>query len=271
MRKKKDNSEIEPKEKKSRAEYQCPKQLKKFIEDVSQIVSHTVLPKYKTIYKKHPYNPPSNMLPEERQALLNKNYEEIFNECFEPFSEEFKQNHLQNVFSDNEKEMLGKHPNLDRNELLWLIYDMTISRNYIYYQNIHYILRKIAVFFSHLRKNDYQSVTDSELKTINGETVALPAIRVQIVRNGTKGNAQREVSEAFIGVHLDRIRACEICGRIFWAKYKNSETCSTLCLNALRQRRHRKTNKEAINEKRRANYRRNKKLKQLRGKNNDTT
>jgi len=52
----------------------------------------------------------------------------------------------------------------------------------------------------------------------------------------------------------ERIRSCEICLYVFWASYKNSLTCSESCRNALRQRKHRAKNKDAINAKRRENY-----------------
>lgn len=68
----------------------------------------------------------------------------------------------------------------------------------------------------------------------------------------------------------DRLRMCEICAKVFWAKYKNSVTCSKPCLNALRQRKHRQKNKEAINTKRREYYRQNKKLKAIKEKKNGT-
>lgn len=61
-------------------------------------------------------------------------------------------------------------------------------------------------------------------------------------------------------VEYRRIRQCLICEHIFWAKRKDSETCSKNCFNALRQRRHRERNKEAINVKRRENYNYKKKI-----------
>lgn len=60
--------------------------------------------------------------------------------------------------------------------------------------------------------------------------------------------------EGVKGIDADRLRICEICNEIFWAKRKDSETCSKSCFNALRQRRHRERNKDEINAKRRENY-----------------
>ena len=60
--------------------------------------------------------------------------------------------------------------------------------------------------------------------------------------------------KALEGLDVDRLRICEICGKIFWAVNKNSETCSKTCLNALRQRRYRAKNKESINAKRQKIY-----------------
>lgn len=76
--------------------------------------------------------------------------------------------------------------------------------------------------------------------------------------------------DALNGIEADRLRICTICNKIFWAKNKNSETCSKTCLNALRQRRHREKNKEEINLKRRENYRLKKKLRQIKENKNGT-
>jgi hypothetical protein len=134
---------------------------------------------------------------------------------------------------------------------------------YVQYCENRKDLRSIARFFSHLRSNDYQFASEDKLITTEGEEITLPIFGVRLSREGTIGKVTNQVFQSYIGVDLDRVRACEICNRIFWAKNKKSETCSKPCLNALRQRRHRKTNKEAINKKRRDNYRRNKQLKQL--------
>jgi hypothetical protein len=45
------------------------------------------------------------------------------------------------------------------------------------------------------------------------------------------------LSAALDGVIGERVRSCEICDRIFWARRKESETCSPPCANNLRVRR----------------------------------
>ncbi|HEV2882846.1 MAG TPA: hypothetical protein VGX24_16340 [Pyrinomonadaceae bacterium] len=68
--------------------------------------------------------------------------------------------------------------------------------------------------------------------------------------------------EAIKGIDPDRLRICEVCSHIFWAKRKDAETCSPNCLNVLRQRRFRQQNKEQVNARRRENYAHKKKLKE---------
>ncbi len=50
--------------------------------------------------------------------------------------------------------------------------------------------------------------------------------------------------DAVDGIAADRLRICEICQRVFWAKRQDSKTCSPLCLNTLNVRRHRKLTDE---------------------------
>jgi predicted nucleic acid-binding Zn ribbon protein len=68
--------------------------------------------------------------------------------------------------------------------------------------------------------------------------------------------------EVIRGIEADRLRLCEVCDHIFWAKRKDAETCSPNCLNVLRQRRFRQQNKEQVNARRRENYAHKKKLKE---------
>lgn len=94
-------------------------------------------------------------------------------------------------------------------------------------------------------------------------------LRAIVVRNAV-GKLQEIGLAALIGKFDDsRLRICEICQRIYWAKRENSKTCSPQCLNKLNVRRHRALTDEEKAEKkaqREANSRRNKKLKEIRSK-----
>lgn len=91
------------------------------------------------------------------------------------------------------------------------------------------------------------------------EMIAVPFIsednKVEIESNTAFFNAIK-------GIEADRLRICEVCSRIFWAKRRDAETCSPNCLNVLRQRRFRLQNKEKVNARRRENYAYKKKLKE---------
>lgn len=55
-------------------------------------------------------------------------------------------------------------------------------------------------------------------------------------------------------IQANRIRLCETCSKIFWAKREESRACSPKCAVAFRQKRWRETNKEEYNQNRRLNY-----------------
>lgn len=264
MRKKKDNSELEPKKKKSRAKYKCPDALGRFIGWDNAIPPNTELvgdwrEKFNEYYEKHKRNIASS----DARALAC--YRDTFDECLRHFSEEAKALLKEYYFSEF---VQPEFPEQNKEQLEIKILATVLDSWYPYYCQRRKDLRDIAKFFLHLRNKDCLAATDEEIKTKNGETIRLPVFKIFLSREGTTGKAITPEYQAYIGADLDRIRACEICERIFWANYKNSYTCSQTCLNALRQRRHRKTNKEAINEKRRANYDRNKKLKEIKEKKN---
>lgn len=70
---------------------------------------------------------------------------------------------------------------------------------------------------------------------------------------------------------FERIKSCGFCSRIFWAKRTDAEVCSKECSDKLSKKKYQARNKETLNEKRRANYNQNKKLKQMRSKKNNGT
>lgn len=97
--------------------------------------------------------------------------------------------------------------------------------------------------------------------------ITIPATSFVIKNNkftwGTESPLEKVITE---GIEKDRLRICEICGRIFWAKRTESETCSPECANNLRVRLSRSLSDEQKaerNAERKANRLQNKKLKEL--------
>ncbi|HRH40367.1 MAG TPA: hypothetical protein PKY82_01895 [Pyrinomonadaceae bacterium] len=75
--------------------------------------------------------------------------------------------------------------------------------------------------------------------------------------------------EILHNIPLSRIRCCEICKNIFWAKRSESATCSTPCLFTWRQRQYRQANRDEINKRRRENRFYKKKLATKKGEKNN--
>jgi hypothetical protein len=67
---------------------------------------------------------------------------------------------------------------------------------------------------------------------------------------------------AIVGTkHLDRLRSCVICQKVFWAQRIEALTCSQKCSNAFHQRKRREKDRDEINAKRRETYVSKKQLK----------
>ncbi len=240
MAKKKENTEQS--EKKSRAKYNCPDELEKLIDLVNLLppepdieeMSKRIADLAAEVYGRNPDGKPREIstLQARFKALITNT--ELFNYLVDEF--------------------------------FGLINMESAPKNFSYLVQSKKILQYIAQ--TNQQKNEDEDF--AFYRTVSGINFVVSFYR-------EKNNAVRPSMPSLAEILQDpeipqtRIRLCEICSRIFWASYKNSFTCSKPCLNALRQRRHRKTNKEAINEKRRANYRQNKKLKEIKEKKNNGT
>lgn len=252
MRKKKSDSEIEPKEKKSRAKFDCLPELKEVLYTVNSVPPGIIMPTATEVVDKF-----------EKEYFLKYNVSrksdlddstvvamwfDILDECFKDFLDE---NQKKRIFESWFERTQASLSELKKSEvaLFWSVFktyefirktrdDVKAVINYVRMLN-----EKSPVLY--LYKSDLHTPLSFTQK--NGETRAnLPAFSKIIER-----------------IDLERLRFCEICSRVFWANYKNSFTCSPTCLNTLRQRRHRKKNADEINKTRRENYARNKKLKEL--------
>ncbi len=265
MRKKKINKKFEPKQNKSRAKYKLPIETGNLIDYVNDVPSNVPLSSSRAIELGNPFAPAPDLTSDERETQFVANSRELFEECFFAFSEKYKNE----LLAEKKEHLLKTNPGNSERRIYHRVIAMALRR----YDDIvakREILIDIANYFAALRKGGYFSESDDAIQTGDGKYLKLPGIYVPLSRSGTIGKVDTGLAAAFHDVDLDRIRICEICSHFFWAAYKNSFTCSEPCLNALRQRRHREKNKEAINEKRRANYDRNKKLKQLKERKNGT-
>ncbi len=113
-----------------------------------------------------------------------------------------------------------------------------------------YRLRKDLIdfvdYFTNWRKHGYVSIGSGGLFGLDGRAVGLPNAQAAFIKKDAKDGWRVTVeptglSAALDGIIGDRLRSCEICSKIFWARRKESETCSGKCSNKLRVRRHRET------------------------------
>lgn len=72
--------------------------------------------------------------------------------------------------------------------------------------------------------------------------------------------------EMFEGIDLRRFKFCPVCAEIFWAFRSDKKACDK-CSNLYRQKVFQSKNKDEINEKRKAAYQQNKKVKEMKKKN----
>ena len=107
---------------------------------------------------------------------------------------------------------------------------------------------------------------------LNNELMIMTA--VDLIKIGGKVKANLTGFASVIGkFEAERLRVCEICNRLFWAKRRESKTCSAKCYNNYRQRLYRHlTDEEKVERKNRRNANRkvNNKLKKIREKKNGT-
>ena len=237
------NKELSNKGKELSTKRKCPEGLGKLIFDVSSIPEKIALRDYNEIWREYDSYPPDDLTKEETYSFILEEQKQIFNECFVSFSEQFKENFLRQC----EAAVVEKYPNYDKLNLKIASLYLAIDDYQILYR-LNTDLRSIARFFSHLRKGSYRSASESELITNDGESIRLPTFEVQLKRDGTIGKVHKGLSEAVIGVDLDRIRTCEICSRIFWAKRTESSTCSPQHYETLKKRRARSLTDEEKEE-----------------------
>lgn len=153
-------------------------------------------------------------------------------------------------------------PNDVLNEL-WKQTNETVER-YQNFKRLHDKFRRAVGFAKNLseQRQDFAGFRPAPLL---GET------QFEIDANGFVRVQPDNFSQAMMqDVNLHRIRACEVCGRVFWAERNDAQACSPNHADRRRKRLSRQNNKarreidkNAINERQRENRARNKRLKAL--------
>jgi predicted nucleic acid-binding Zn ribbon protein len=246
MREKKIDKEIEPQEKKSRAKFERPVKIGALIDIYNYARTHAPLKSQKELEK------------EAQEAT--KQYDDKWSTERKVMTARFLNNAV--------IEQAENYPKLKECISNQALFGWHNTKQNIYFQFLCFrekFNQLLENAYSYRRTGtDYPTFLDSDKTFVFGFS---DDGKYQV--KSSSGIADI-FAEALPGVDADRIRRCAICLKIFWAKNKNSETCSEPCRNALRQRRHREKNKEEVNAKRREYYRQNKKLKEIREKKNGT-
>jgi hypothetical protein len=228
MRKKKSNKEGERKEKQSRAKYRCPNKLEDLIYQVNLI--------------------PPDFQMQSLQFLTERGLTktDALRDCLKYTPPKFKK-HLE--FISGFDKVSSETDERTRN-----FYLQKMADEYFEYfemrDSMLTLLGRLEIEREH--PNDFF------------DWIGCPLPLRTLVYRDVNGKLQKTGLGTLIGEFDDsRLRRCAICKCVFWAKYKNSFTCSDRCLNALRQRRSRKKNKETINAKRQERYQQRKQEKEL--------
>lgn len=230
------------KEKTSRAKYKCSPELAELLATVNAVPPGVVLPSYRDAKDKFEseYFLEHNVRYEnmDESSRLHMMFE-VFDYCFKDF---FDQDYKKQVF---EYWFSRLKETLSQSEKTYLALFYSLIETYEYVRETRRDVNHIIRYVSELNnKSPILHLYDTNLHTPlafsqqNGETRAKLLGFAKVIES----------------IDLERLRACKTCGRVFWAKRKDSETCQTVCFNALRQRRHREQNKEAINARRKENY-----------------
>jgi hypothetical protein len=262
---KKKKKKVLPRETKSRAQYKCPERVEYWLAVMKEFV------------------PPSFELPEWKNYNSEKRLEYLREKKITWFQDENEENDLEfKTIQTFIQTQIG-----ELKTLLWavtwkylqaepVIADVPLKehilankktiREYtkfaIYYCEqvllTMFIIRHLAKHFEEVRKGNIPKETSTGFH--------IPVMVNITPQNKVSISAASEFLEAINKTDADRLRICEICQRVFWAKREDSKTCSPRCLSALNTRNSRKLTAEEKAEKkaqREANRERNKKLKQL--------
>jgi len=237
-------------EKKSRAKHKCPDELDELIKEFDlfppnfQMKSFTfVLLEQRDLLREQTGD--SQAIPSIREAL---------NVCLEGTPEEFRK-HLESVGAKVAKSFPRSKQHME------LVYNVNAMANE--YCRIYDARMAMWMLVDRLERKRKGEITPEHW-------LAYPLTLSSTILCGEDGNLKSINLLGLIGKFDDsRLRRCEICNRIFWAKREESKTCSAPCFGILRTRLYRTlTDEEKAERKaqREANKLRNKKLKEIKEK-----
>ncbi len=235
------NKNIEQTIKKSRAKYQCPEELENIINKVNLVPTNVEMKKFESFEEN---------ISERKRLFLN--YFQTLPEDFQTYVKE----DLQNI--------IAVSPFLNSASLSGYKLGYMVGFCEGFYELRQSVIKFIERI-SRMKKGEQFDLKSDELRI---------STTINLVKIGEKFEASLTGLAKLIGhFEADRLRICEICGRIFWAKRKESKTCSAKCFNNFRQQLYRKLTAEEKAERksrRESNRERNKKLKQIKEKKNGT-
>lgn len=240
------NEISESSSKRSRAKYKYPPKLK-FLIDIVNLV---------------PLNIKMNHFDD-----FDKNSKELFFAYLQTLPEGFR-NYLRSVYV-NTKVDLSKIPSEISDELR-SVYSDGYKYGFMlgFYRSFYEKRKSIEKFINYV---------DRLQKGEKIDQISEPLIittSIKFIKLSERVEANLTDFASLIGhFEADRLRICETCSLLFWAKRKESKTCSAKCYNNFRQKLYRKlTDEEKAQRKtqRKANRERNLKLKKMRKKSNGT-
>lgn len=152
-----------------------------------------------------------------------------FDRCFQGFPVEIMERWMQanrvNAALEIQNWELSRSDSDPRMEDLAIVY--TLDR-LIHLDEYRETLRQIAWYFEGIREAQLP-----RRLTRSGESYFLPTFDSQLTESDNVISIEGldMFARAVIGVNSDRIRICEICGHLFWARRKEAETDYSQCAN----------------------------------------
>ena len=219
MPKKKKSEGLQQTEKKSRAKYKCLPELADILEMVNLVPPDADMPNAGKVIEAFT----NEWLLQEQKTDVDL-WSDIFDECFKDFDREAKTNIFNFWFDKSAK----SNNDLDRRR-----YKALLDAVIITYEEIYQTRKNIKLVID--------SVSEKKKKTENSSWHK-PNLEISIPITEKDGEFRASLPvflELISTINLDRLRACEICNRVFWAKREESKTCSAPCFGILRTRRYR--------------------------------
>jgi len=219
MPKKKKSEGLQQTEKKSRAKYKCHDDLEEILKIVNLVPPDADMPNAGKVIEAFT----NEWLLQEQKTDVDL-WSDIFDECFKDFDRKAKTNIFNCWFNKSAK----SNNDLDRRR-----YKALLDAVIITYEEIYQTRKNIKLVID--------SVSEKKKKTENSSwhkpnlEISIPIIE----KDGEFRASLPVFLELISTINLDRLRACEICNRVFWAKREESKTCSAPCFGILRTRRYR--------------------------------